>query len=126
MSDQVAPKSYIYIRKTRFLGSLKRRGFGIDFSMIFELILDRFLERLWKGFGEVFGAKLHTFFMLACMPCWKWFLDRFISNLNKFGKDFEQFLNDFSSPMYRFLQMRSLCQNQCEADVKTKRKLMSR
>ena len=88
MSDQVAPKSYIYIRKTRFLGSPKRRGFGIDFSMIFESILERFLERFWRGFGVVFGAKLHIFFMLAYMPCWKWFLDRFISDLDRFGNDF--------------------------------------
>ena len=74
---------------------LKRRGFGIDFSMIFESLLERFLERFWRGFGEVFGAKLHTFFMLACIPCWKWFLERFISDLDRFGNDFGQFLHVF-------------------------------
>ena len=79
---------YIYIRKTRFLGSLKRRGVGIDFSMIFGSLLERFLERFWRGFGEVFGAKLHTFFMLACIPWGKWSYKRFVSNLDRVGNDF--------------------------------------
>ena len=72
MSDQVAPKSYIYIyiyAKLDFWRFLKRRGFGIDFGMILESILDRFLERFWIGFGQFFGAKLYTFFMLACISC---------------------------------------------------------
>ena len=63
--------------------------------MIFGSVLERFLERFWRGFGEVFGAKLHTFFMLACIPCWKWFLERFISDLDRFGNDFGQFLYVF-------------------------------
>ena len=56
--------------------------------MIFESVLERFLELFWRGFGEVFGAKLDTFFMLACIPCWNWFLERIIINLDSFGTDF--------------------------------------
>ena len=63
--------------------------------MIFESLLERFLDGFWRGFGEVFGAKLHTFFMLACIPCWTWFLERFIRDLDRFGDDFGQFLHVF-------------------------------
>ena len=60
------------------------------------MIFGSVLERVLVCFGELFGAKLHTFFMLACIPCWKWLVERFIKELGRFENDFEQFLNVFS------------------------------
>ena len=55
MSDQVAPKCYIYIytyiytRKTHFLGGRKMRGFWIGFLLILDMVLKGPLE----GFDEI-------------------------------------------------------------------------
>ena len=110
-----------------------------------EMFLDRFWRGFWIGFGEVFGevlerfwscfgAKLDTFSMLPCMPCWNWFLERFISNLDRFCNDLARLLNEFGGLVGMILLMRSRCQVKCEAmsryyceaDVKTNAKPMSR
>ena len=67
MSDQVAPKCYIFTRKTKILGGRKMIGFWIGFSMIFGSILERFLDRCWKGFGKVFETFLDITFIFFHM-----------------------------------------------------------
>ena len=97
--------------------------------MILGSILERFLERCWKGVGEVFRGNFNIFFILLCMSCWKGFGKRFGSNFNSFWKMFGYVLNEFGGHIgmiwlllfmltqYSFQMMRSLCQEECEADV---------
>ena len=67
---RIAPKCYIYIAKTNFLGGRKKRGFWIGFGEVFGSILDMFLERFWRDFGEVFGDILDTFSIIFCISFW--------------------------------------------------------
>ena len=68
---RIAPKPYIYThtRKTHFLGGLKKRGFLIDFSMIVVSIFERFLDRFWRGVGEMFRDNFNIFLILLCISC---------------------------------------------------------
>ena len=50
MLDQVAPKCYIYIAKTNFLGGRKKIGFWIGFGEVFGEVLERFLDSFFNGF----------------------------------------------------------------------------
>ena len=60
--------------------------------MIFGLILDRFLERFWKDFGEVLKDNFDIFVILLCISCCKGFGKGFGRNLDRFGNDW----NDLS------------------------------
>ena len=74
------PKNiYIYIythAKLTFWGVGKREVFGE--------VLERFLERFWRGFGEVFRDNFDIFVILLCISCWKGFGKGFGRNLNSF------------------------------------------
>ena len=63
----------------------------IDFSMIFGSIFKRFLDRFWRGFGEMFRDNVEIFLILLCIPCWKGFGKGFGSNLDRFGVSFNSF-----------------------------------
>ena len=56
--------------------------------MIFGSILERFLERFWSGFGEVFKHNFDIFVRQLCISCWKGFG-------KEFGSTVDSFLNDF-------------------------------
>ena len=77
-------------------------------SLCQHLILERFLERFWKCFGEVFWYNFDTFFILLSISCWKGFGKGFGSNSDRFWNDFGLFLklfgrscwHDFVIPLY--------------------------
>ena len=111
MSDQVAPKCYIYIyihTQNSIFGGLKNQWFWIGF---------------WIGFGDVFGEVLERFLEIILISLSYFFAYHVGKDLGRdlegiwtdFEMLFDWFLNDFK-PMSR--RMRSLCQEECEADVK--------
>ena len=100
--------------------------------------MERFLDRFWRGFGRGFGEVLERFLEIVLISFSYYFAYHVGKDL---GRDLEVIwtdcgvildscLNDFGghdgmnllvlsiSFWNRFQMMRSLCQDECEADVK--------
>ena len=102
--------------------------------------MDRFWKGFWRGFGEVFGDNFDIiliFFLYysayrvvkdlgrdleVILIVFGWFLDCFFNDLG--GHIGMILLLLFILFQYSFQMMRSLCQGECEADVKINAKPM--
>ena len=57
---RIAPICYIYIRKINFL--------RFRFGEVFGVVLERFLERFWRGLGRGFREVLGEVLKRFCIP----------------------------------------------------------